>query len=99
LLAALVRRHRRSFPVDAFAHLPREIAPPAERLCVLLRLAVVLHRGRSRQPLPPLSLEVNARRVALRFPSGWLDEHPLTRADLEAEARYLKKAGFRLEFG
>jgi exopolyphosphatase/guanosine-5'-triphosphate,3'-diphosphate pyrophosphatase len=66
---------------------------------VLLRLAVVLHRGRSRQPLPPLSLEVNARRVALRFPSGWLDEHPLTRADLEAEARYLKKAGFRLEFG
>ncbi len=99
LLAALVRRHRRSFPGDAFAHLPREIAPPAERLCVLLRLAVVLHRGRSRQPLPPLSLEVNARRVALRFPSGWLDEHPLTRADLEAEARYLKKAGFRLEFG
>ncbi len=99
LLAALVRRHRRSFPADAFAHLPRDVAPLIERLCVLLRLAVVLHRGRSRQPLPPLSLEVNARRVALRFPAGWLDEHPLTRADLEAEARYLKKAGFRLEFG
>ena len=99
LLAALVRRHRRSFSAEAFAHLPRDVAPLVERLCVLLRLAVVLHRGRSRQPLPPLALEVNARRVALRFPAGWLDEHPLTRADLDAEAYYLKKAGFRLEFG
>jgi exopolyphosphatase/guanosine-5'-triphosphate,3'-diphosphate pyrophosphatase len=40
---------------------------------------------------------VNQQRLELRFPAGWLDEHPLTRADLEAEARYLKKAGFRLE--
>ncbi|MFZ1828155.1 MAG: exopolyphosphatase [Candidatus Competibacteraceae bacterium] len=99
LLAALVRRHRRSVPVDAFAHLPREIAPLVERLCVLLRLAVVLHRGRSRQTLPPLKLRVNTQRVSLHFPSGWLDEHPLTRADLETEAHYLKKSRFRLSFG
>ncbi|MBS1222665.1 MAG: Ppx/GppA phosphatase [Proteobacteria bacterium] len=99
VLAALVRRHRRSFPADAFAHLPREWVQPARRLCALLRLAVVLHRGRSRQPLPPLKLTVNQQRLDLRFPAAWLDEHPLTRADLEAEAKYLKKAGFRLEFG
>ncbi|MFO1423210.1 MAG: Ppx/GppA phosphatase family protein [Candidatus Competibacteraceae bacterium] len=99
VLAALVRRHRRSFPADAFVHLPREWAQPARRLCVLLRLAVVLHRGRSRQPLPPLTLVANRQRLDLRFPPGWLEEHPLTRADLEAEARYLKKAGLRLEFG
>ena len=48
---------------------------------------------------PPLALAVNQQRLELRFPAGWLDEHPLTRADLEAEAKYLKKAGFRLEFG
>ena len=99
VLAALVRRHRRSFPADAFVHLPREWVQPALRLCALLRLAVVLHRGRSRQPLPPLKLTANQQRLELRFPAGWLDEHPLTRADLEAEAKYLKKAGFRLEFG
>ncbi|MDG4550032.1 MAG: exopolyphosphatase [Candidatus Contendobacter sp.] len=99
VLAALVRRHRRSFPADAFAHLPKEWTQPARRLCVLLRVAVVLHRGRSRQPLPPLTLVVNQQRLELRFPAGWLEEHPLTRADLEAEARYLKKAGLRLEFG
>jgi exopolyphosphatase/guanosine-5'-triphosphate,3'-diphosphate pyrophosphatase len=99
VLAALVRRHRRSFPADAFAHLPREWAQPARRLCILLRLAVVLHRGRGRQPLPPLTLVVNQQRLELRFPVGWLEEHPLTRADLEAEARYLRKAEVRLEFG
>lgn len=99
LLAALVRRHRRSVSADAFAHLPKEVAPLAERLCVLLRLAVVLHRGRSRQPLPELHLVVNGGRLSLGFPPGWLDEHPLTRADLETEAAYLKKkARFRLNF-
>jgi exopolyphosphatase/guanosine-5'-triphosphate,3'-diphosphate pyrophosphatase len=71
----------------------------AQRLGVLLRLAVVLHRGRSRQPLPPLELHVGQRRVLLKFPEGWLKANPLTRADLEAEAQYLRKAGFRLKFG
>ena len=99
LLAALVRRHRRGFSAGAFQHLPKEVAPLAQRLGVLLRLAVVLHRSRSRQPLPSLELGVSQRRLDLRFPAGWLDDHPLTQADLTAEARYLKKAGFRLAFG
>ena len=98
VLAALARRHRRSFPADAFVHLPREWAQPAGRLCVLLRLAVVLHRGRSRQPLPPLALAVDRQRLNLRFPNGWLDDHPLTWADLTTEAKYLKKSAFRLDF-
>ncbi len=99
LLAALVQYHRRSFPAEAFAHLPRDVAPSVRRLCVLLRLAVVLNRARTRQPLPALTLAVSQQRMELRFPAGWLDEHPLTRADLEGEARFLRKAGFRLEFG
>ncbi|MCM8594685.1 MAG: HD domain-containing protein [Candidatus Accumulibacter sp.] len=97
LLAALVRRHRRSFPSDAFAGLPKEWARPAARLCALLRLAVVLHRGRSSDPLPALGLHVAGRRIRLGFPRGWLDGHPLTRADLLCEARLLRKAGFVLE--
>ncbi len=99
LLAALVQYHRRSFPAEAFAHLPRDVAPSIRRLCVLLRLAVVLNRARTRQPLPALTLATSQQRMELRFPAGWLDEHPLTRADLEGEARFLRKAGFRLELG
>ena len=99
LLAALIQRHRRSFPADAFAHLPRDVAPQVRRLCVLLRLAVVLNRARTRQPLPALTLRVTQQRLELQFPSGWLEQHPLTHADLEGEAHFLRKAGFRLEFG
>ena len=99
LLSALVRRHRRSFPADAFADLPKDLARPARRLCVLLRLAVVLHRGRSNEPLPPINLRADRQRVHLTFPEGWLAEHPLTRADLQIEARLLRRAGFELRVG
>jgi exopolyphosphatase/guanosine-5'-triphosphate,3'-diphosphate pyrophosphatase len=99
LLAVLVRRHRRSFPEDAFAELPKDWVRMARRLCALLRLAVVLHRGRSNEPLPAISLRVDGQRMELCFPSGWLAAHPLTRADLQMEARLLRKAGFELRLG
>ncbi|MEF8729120.1 MAG: exopolyphosphatase [Accumulibacter sp.] len=99
LLAVLVRRHRRSFPADAFAALPKATVGAARRLCTLLRLAVVLHRGRSSEPLPPIALQVDRQRLHLLFPCGWLAAHPLTRADLQIEAALLAKAGFALRFG
>lgn len=99
LLSALVRRHRRSFPRTAFAHLPREWAQAAPRLCVVLRLAVVLHRSRSSEPLPAIVLRADRRQVELRFPAGWLEAHPLTRADLQSEARLLRKAAFAFRIG
>ena len=76
-------------------------ARSARRLCALLPLAVVLPSRRSTQELSPISLRVDRRRVErqrldLRFPTGWLEQHPLTRADLELEARLLRKAGFEL---
>jgi exopolyphosphatase/guanosine-5'-triphosphate,3'-diphosphate pyrophosphatase len=99
LLAALVGGHRRKFPVEAFAILHPELVQAARYLCVLLRLAVVLHRSRSRQPLPCLHLRAWGTSLSLQFPPGWLEEHPLTRADLDEEGRYLRKAGFRLVYG
>jgi exopolyphosphatase/guanosine-5'-triphosphate,3'-diphosphate pyrophosphatase len=33
----------------------------------------------------------------VEFPSGWLDDRPLTLADLENERDYLSKQDFRLE--
>ncbi len=99
LLSALVRRHRRSFPGTAFAHLPRAWKDAAPRLCVLLRLAVVLHRSRTSDPLPTIGLRVERRQLELRFPPGWLEEHPLTRADLQNEAHLMRKAGFAFRLG
>lgn len=98
LLAALVRGHRRKFPLDVFADLPVTLAESARRLCVLLRLAVLLHRGRSEQALPELQLSASGRTLHLRFPPDWLEQHPLTQADLTSEAGALWMAGYQLDY-
>lgn len=98
LLATLVRAHRRKFPVAEMDLLPAAWIDDARRLAVLLRVAVVLHRGRSPVPLPPLQVIAASRSLALVFPAGWLDQHPLTQADLEQEAAYLAEVGFELRF-
>jgi exopolyphosphatase/guanosine-5'-triphosphate,3'-diphosphate pyrophosphatase len=42
---------------------------------------------------------MNKSLVRLTFPAGWLEEHPLTVADLEQEAGYLAPADINLSFG
>ena len=54
-------------------------------LIVLLRLAVLLHRGRSGVALPNIELTARGGTLELRFPARWLKEHPLTVADLQLE--------------
>jgi len=99
LLAALVGAHRRQLSFEAL----EDLLPPwdrhAEFLIVLLRLSVLLHRGRSPQPLPGVQLHVKGRTLSLELPQRWMKEHPLTLEDLEQERQYLKDAGFRLNYG
>lgn len=98
MLALLVRGERRKFPKSLFAQsLPRARAKVAKRLCLLLRLAILLNRSRNPRQTPPLRLGVRGKRLRLEFPSGWLERHPLTRADLEVEQSYLAQAGYRLQ--
>jgi exopolyphosphatase/guanosine-5'-triphosphate,3'-diphosphate pyrophosphatase len=96
ILSAVVGAHRRKVSVDSL----QELTPPwhikAEYLIVLLRLAVLLHRGRSATALPKLELQAKGRSLEIVFPKGWLDAHPLTATDLENEIEYLKAGTFRL---
>src|SRR6202044_455030 len=61
LLSALVGGHRRQLSFESL----EDLLPPwdrlAEFLMVVLRLAVLLHRGRSPQPLPAGQLPAQAR--------------------------------------
>ena len=100
-LSALVRGHRRKFPVPVFEQFTSGEARRVRRLCVLLRLSVVLNRAREDHFLPGIEAKAKAEGEALtlRFPPGWLDAHPLTRADLEQEEAYLAAAGIGLRFG
>lgn len=99
LLAALVGSHRRKLNVAQL----EDLVPPwhlkAEFLIVLLRLAVLLHRGRGPRALPEIDLRPKGRSLDCGFPKGWLEAHPLTAADLEQEVEILRGAGFRLRVG
>jgi exopolyphosphatase/guanosine-5'-triphosphate,3'-diphosphate pyrophosphatase len=97
-LSALVRNHRRKFRNSDFKELPKRLSENTRRLCILLRLAVLLHRGRSRDNKPMLYLDVSDKKIKVSFPDSWLDDHPLTRIELEREAEYLAAAGYKLKF-
>jgi exopolyphosphatase / guanosine-5'-triphosphate,3'-diphosphate pyrophosphatase len=96
LLARLVGGHRRKLSLEGL----EELVPPWDRnalyLIVLLRLAVLLHRGRSPAALPPIMLTARPRSLEIRFPARWLRDHPLTAADLQLEVDLLKPHGFRM---
>jgi len=96
LLARVVAAHRRKLNLEGVD----ELVPPWDRgalyLIVLLRLAVLLHRGRSTIALPAIELVPTPRSLEVNFPAGWLQEHPLSSADLQQEVDYLRASGFRL---
>ena len=98
MLAVMVRGHRRKLPAELFADLPEELCAPATRLALLLRLAVLLHRSRAGREPEAVELQVGEDSLRLRLPAGWLEERPLTAADLEQEAGWLASAGWRLSW-
>jgi exopolyphosphatase/guanosine-5'-triphosphate,3'-diphosphate pyrophosphatase len=98
ILAAIVGSHRRKLQRDSFDAFHGQRRKLALDLTLVLRLAVRLHRSRSEDPLPEVGLEARKRRLSLSFPEGWLEERPLTRADLEQEAQQIQKLGHDLSF-
>jgi exopolyphosphatase/guanosine-5'-triphosphate,3'-diphosphate pyrophosphatase len=96
VLAALLRCQRRSLAMTAINDLPERLVDPTLRCALLLRLAVLLHRSHAAQPLPDMRLLVGARQLTLSLPGSWLDGHPLTRSDLDAEREHLADIGHTL---
>jgi exopolyphosphatase/guanosine-5'-triphosphate,3'-diphosphate pyrophosphatase len=96
LLARLVGAHRRKPIVSGV----EDLIPPWDRLAVyliaLLRLAVLLHRGRSPTALPPIELTAEGRTLELHFPARWLKDHALSAEDLHQEIEHLRELGVKL---
>ena len=95
-LAALVRYHRRKLSTDPFDELPGDEGTYLLNLCVLLRLAVLLHRARSPRRQDRFTLGGRPAAFEIVFPDGWLAEHSLLSADLEAESLALAQVGIQL---
>ena len=97
-LAIVVANHRRKPARDAFSRIPKQQRAAVRATVVLLRLAVLLRRGRDAARLPELTLESpGPRRLDLHLPAEWCRQHPLTMADLGQEKHYLETLGIRLK--
>jgi exopolyphosphatase / guanosine-5'-triphosphate,3'-diphosphate pyrophosphatase len=96
LLAFLIRNHRRQLAVRAGRRLPAGWTGKGVRLGIILRLAVLINRSRSSEALPAIQLQVKGRSIRILFPQTWLENNPLTLADLQRETAYLQQVGYRL---
>jgi len=98
LLATIIRSQRRKFSINRFIELPAPWDTYAPYMTIILRLAVLLRRNRHEHDLPDFKIALGKTKIRLQFPDDWLNQSPLTHADLIQEAHYLKAAGFKLEF-
>ena len=97
LLARLVGGHRRKLSLDGV----EELVPPWDRLALYADRVAATRRAVAPGPQPD---GVAADRAAApppnrwrsNFRRRWLEEHPLTSADLQQETEYLRANGFRL---
>ena len=96
-LAVLVRAHRRKFPATSITALPEHYRQPVEKMAILLRLAVLLHRNRINDIPADLQLDIRKKKeLVVSFPDGWLTQHQLQQADLLQEAEYLQSSQYEL---
>lgn len=96
VLAILVGNHRRKIPKNFSATTTHLRARTLKRLCVILRLAVLLHRPRTDRTDLSVRCTAKKKTIALDFPKDWLNLHPLTRADLKREKTHLQGVGLNL---
>ncbi len=98
LLALLLRCQRHTLRPELLAGLTGDRMLALRALLPPFRIALCLHRDRSRSQVTLPTLRCAGSRVRLQFPEGWLDAHPLTRTDLEEERVLLAPMGIVLEF-
>jgi len=70
---------------------------PDWALVFCLRVAALLCRSRTDVPVPRLGARATDGGFQLLLAAGWLDEHPLTAAALEAEAEDWRAVGLRFD--
>jgi len=96
-LSLLVRFHRRKIDLSAFDDLPREERHRLLKLLSLLRLSALLCRSRHADDYSAIKVRVKNDQLTVIAPQTWLDEHPLTAAELSDEADRLLHIDIRLK--
>jgi exopolyphosphatase/guanosine-5'-triphosphate,3'-diphosphate pyrophosphatase len=97
-LAALVLGQRRKLIPQRIKEMVGDQVDRLMPLIVLLRLASRLNRTRNPKPKPQIGVSVDQRNIHISFPTHWIEERPLTSADLTLEATRLAQVGFNLRW-
>lgn len=99
LLALLLRFHLKGFTRSDLRSTHRFQHRDILTLVRLLRLAVILNRGRQASPVPKtLLLNIEQHQWQLDFEAGFLKQNPLIQADLEEEKGWLNSLELGLSF-
>jgi exopolyphosphatase/guanosine-5'-triphosphate,3'-diphosphate pyrophosphatase len=97
-LSIMVRLHRRTYHAELVEDSLYVRSEALSLMIRLLRIAVLLNRGRIPIKLPAVQIEVDAAEdMTLEISQDWLDNHPLTAADLEQEAELIGSVGYELD--
>jgi len=96
-LAALVGFQRREIPSDYAARLPARLHEALSVTLLCMRLSWIFCRTREDEAIPEFTIKLESSRVRLVLSSGWMENHPLTIADLEYEIQALQSIGLQLE--
>lgn len=97
-VSTLIRAQRRRLRPDQLAGFSGDRVHALRCLITILRIGLRLRRDRTAREIPEVRLTASGSRYRLRLPKGWLEEHPLTRADLVQESDQLEAFGVVLEF-
>lgn len=92
----LVGAHRQPIDLSPFALYHDEVRPMLLGILRILRIAVVVCLRRHKQHIPAIELTTNDCEWLLKFPPGWLKEHPLIHAELVNETWLQHRAKWHL---
>lgn len=93
-LSILVKNHRRKVDWERFDEIPETERLIVVRLCIILRLSVLLHRRRDEQRYA-VKIAVSGSQVDLRLPSA-VEGQALLEADLLREKSWLQRLDYFL---
>ena len=97
-LATLLRFQRRAIAGNYAATLPKRLRKPLRLTLLCMRLSWIFCRTREDEAIPECEITLDAGKVRLGLATGWMENHPLTIADLVDEEQILKSIGLQLEF-
>lgn len=99
-ISLIVKHQRKKAIVSEALDISKNSRKVITRLIILLRLAILFHQGRSPDGdsvvLP--KIKVNKFSVNLVFPEGYLEDHPMTAMNLDAEKNYLDGICYELKY-